>query len=147
MRRHARTTGVLALLLVIGCYSRPVSSTPTGASASAVRMPRDAARFEIDAVDDSTVRFRRLESRWLRPGMLAVAVDPRNRDALVARLRLVYVDSAKVTALVTGQVSRVTTSHFLLVARPQTRWFQNSHFWLGAVAGAAVGTAATSLSR
>ncbi len=110
-------------------------------------MPRDAARFEIDAVDDSTVRFRRLESRWLRPGMVAVAVDPRNRDALVARLRLVYVDSAKVTALVTGQVSRVTTSHFLLVARPQTRWFRDSHFWLGALAGAAVGTAARSVSR
>ena len=147
MRRHARVTGGLALLLVMACHSRTVSSTPTGASATVVRMPRDAARFEIDAVDDSTVRFRRLESRWLRPGMVAVAVDPRNRDALVARLRLVYVDSASVTALVTGQVSRVTTSHFLLVARPHTRWFRDSHFWLGAVAGAAVGTAATSLSR
>ncbi len=137
----------MLVLLTAACHSRPGTGATGRAPSTAVRMPRDASRFEIEGVEDSIVRFRRLESRWLRPGMTAVVVDPRNRDALVARLRLVYVDSAKVTALVTGQVSRVTTQHFLLVARPGVRWWRARHFWLGAVAGGMIGSAATTLAH
>ncbi len=121
-----------------------VNSTPIAAAA---RIPRDAARFEIDAVDDSTARFRPLESRWLRTGMLAIVVDSKNRDALVARVRIIAVDSTSVTALVIGQVGRVTTDHFLLVAHPKTPWWHDRRFWIGALAGGAIGTAVTRVAR
>lgn len=110
-------------------------------------IPRDAARFEIDAVDDSTARFRRQESQWVRVGMSAYAVDPINRDALVARLRILSVHGSDITALVTSQVGRVTTSHFLLITRPEQPWWRSSRFWWGAAAGGAVGAAATSLTK
>ena len=115
--------------------------------ATAARIPRDAARFEIDAVDDSTARFRPLESRWLRTGMLAIIVDPKNRDGLVARVRIVAADSTSVTALVIGQVGRVTTDHFLLVPHPKTPWWHDRRVWIGALAGGVIGTAVTSIAR
>lgn len=129
-----------------GCHHRAVVQTIAPIPA-AVRIARDAARFEIDAVDDSTARFRPLESRWLRVGMSAIVVDPKNRDALVARVRIVSADSVAVTALVVGQVGRVTTDHFLLVMHPRTRWWHDRRFWFGALAGGVLGTAATSIAR
>ena len=110
-------------------------------------IPRNAARFEIDAVDDSTARFRRQESQWVRVGMSAYAVDPINRDALVARLRILSVHESDITALVTSQVGRVTTSHFLLITRPEQPWWRSARFWWGAAVGGAVGVAATSLTK
>ena len=129
-----------------GCHRSAVVRTTPPPSAT-VRIARDAARFEIDAVDDSTARFRPLESRWLRVGMSAIVVDPKNRDALVARVRIMSADSLVVTALVIGQVGRVTTDHFLLVMRPKTRWWRDRRFWFGALAGGALGSAATRIAR
>lgn len=140
MRRSFLAVAALALT---ACHrgAAPVET------AAVKRIPRDAARFEIDAVDDSTARFRPKESQWVRVGMAAYAVDPVNRDALVARLRIQSVDKTGVTALVTSQVGRVTTSHFLLIARPDERWWRARRFWIGAAAGGAVGAAATSLAK
>ncbi len=115
--------------------------------ASVVSIPRDAARFEIDVVDDSTARFRLKEATWIRPGMVAYAVDPANRDVLVARLLLVRSDGEAMTALITSQVARVTTSHFLLVAKPETQWWRATRFWLGAAAGSALGAASVLLTK
>lgn len=133
----------VAALALTACHRGSVP-VETGA---VKRIPRDAARFEIDAVDDSTARFRPKESQWVRVGMAAYAVDPVNRDALVARLRIQSVDGSSVTALVTSQVGRVTTSHFLLIARPDERWWRARRFWMGAAAGSALGVAATSLAK
>lgn len=115
--------------------------------APASSIPRDAARFEIDAVDDSTARFRPQESQWVRVGMSAYAVDPVNRDALVARLRIKSMNGSAMTALVTSQVGRVNTSHFLLIARPAEPWWRARHFWWGAAAGGALGAAAGTLAK
>lgn len=121
-------------------HIRPV--TPTAA-----RIPRDAARFEIDSVTDSTATFRVREAEWVRPGLSSYAIDPVQRDALVARLRIVSRSGASATALITGQVTRVRPEHFLLVVRPPTPWYRARRFWAGTVVGAAVGAAGSAMLR
>jgi hypothetical protein len=103
------------------------------------RIPRDAPRFEIDSVSDSTATFRVQESRWIRVGMQGYAVDAGQRDALVARLTIMSRDSVSATALVTSQVARVRKDHMLLVLEPTRPWWKSSRFWWGSVLGAAVG--------
>ena len=119
----------------------PITVTTSG------RIPRDAARFEIESVDDSTAHFRPFEARWLRPGMEVYAVDPARRDALVARLRIVRADSGRLIALVTAQVTRVTTEHFLLAVKPTVPWYRTRRFWWGFVGGGVVGAAGATVAR
>jgi hypothetical protein len=154
---------VLVAGLMGGCHRgrvrpvSPVASVTGDSSATAappspgmrpsMRIPRDAARFEIEAVDDSTARFRPFEAKWLRTGMTVYAVDPTKRDALVARLRIVDTDSGRLVARVTGQVTRVTTEHFLLAVRPGTPWYKRGTFWSGLLAGAAVGAGGVLVAR
>lgn len=138
-----RLVGAFFVVALTACHR----ASPTSGAAAASSIPRDAARFEIDAVDDSTARFRPQESHWVRVGMSAYAVDPVNRDALVARLRIESIDGSSSTALVTSQVGRVTTSHFLLIARPDQRWWRSPRFWWGAAAGGAVAAAATAIAK
>lgn len=111
------------------------------------RIPRDAARFEIDSVTDSTATFRVREAVWVRPGLQSYVVDPAQRDALVARLRVIARHGESATALVTGQVTRVKADHFLLVVRPDTPWYKSRRFWTGTVLGATVGAGGTALVR
>jgi hypothetical protein len=111
------------------------------------RIPRDAARFEIESVDDSTAQFRRFEAKWLRKGMEVYAVDPARRDALVARLRIVRSDSGRLTALVTAQVTKVTTNHFVLAVEPPVPWYRARRFWWGALGGGLVGAAGAVVAR
>ncbi len=134
--------GVVSLALV-ACHRGPATPMPQAVA----RIPRDAARFEIDAVDDSTARFRPKEASWVRTGMTAYAVDPINRDVLVARLRVTEEDGTTATALVTSQVTRVTTSHFLLVVRPAVPWWRARSFWVGAITGTAAGAVTAVLTR
>ncbi len=108
------------------------------------RIPRDAPRFEIDSVTDSTATFRVQEARWIRVGMQGYAVDGAQRDALVARLTIVTRDSSTATALVTSQVARVKREHMLLVLEPNRPWWKSGQFWWGSVLGAAVGSLVTS---
>ena len=138
-----RFVGAALATALTACHRGAVAN----AVAPVTSIPRDAARFEIDAVDDSTARFRPQESQWVRVGMSAYAVDPVNRDALVARLRIKSIDGGAMSALVTSQVGRVTTSHFLLIARPDAPWWRSRHFWWGAAAGGALGAAATTLAK
>lgn len=105
------------------------------------RIPRDASRFEIDAVDDSTAKFRPREADWIREGMVAYAVDPLHRDALVARLRITEVHAVMITALVTSQVTRVTPAHVVLLLEPRPTWWKTRRFWIAASAGALLGGA------
>jgi hypothetical protein len=135
--------GVATALLLGACHN----GAEQGSELALPRVPRDAARFEIDVVDDSTATFRPVEARWLRTGMFAYAVDPKNRDALVARLRLQTDDGIQITALVTSQVKRVSTTHVLLIPRPIVPWYQAPRFWFGAFLGGMAGVTATVLTR
>jgi len=138
-----------ALCSTLGCFRRPAVSSSDASAASAVsaasatpgvtRIPRDAARFEIDVVDDSTARFKPREASWVRAGQVAYVVDPMQRDALVARLRVQSVWSGTAVALVTSQVTRVSASHVILMLPPPVPWWRTRRFWLGAMFGAIVG--------
>jgi hypothetical protein len=125
---------LLTAALVAGCHGAPaVSSGPLP------RLPRDAARFEIESITDSTATFRLDEAQWIRPGYSSFAVDPLQRDALIAQLRIVSRDRVTATALVTSQVAGVKRTHVLLVLRPPVPWWKQRLFWSGAGLGAMAG--------
>ena len=139
--------GFVALVTVAGSGCHRAERAPAPLMPVLPRIPRDAARYEIDAVDDSTATFRVFESRGLRAGLAAYAVDPVHRDALVARLTIVNRDSTTATALVTSQVARVTTDHVLLVPPPPRAWWRTRLFWVGAFVGSAVGVGTSAAVR
>ena len=136
---------VVVCAVLAGCSSlgRHTFSAPLAAA----RIPRDAARFEIESVDDSTARFRAVEARWIRVGATVYAVDPAQRDALVARLRVIRADSGRLTALVTSQITRVTTNHFLLAIEPAVPWYRARRFWIGVASGGVLGATSAVVSR
>lgn len=141
---------LLAVALVGACHPARLSlrgSTAAASERTLPRIPRDAARFEIDSVTDSTATFRIREARWVRPGLQSYVVDPQQRDALVARLRVIVSDSVNATALVTGQVTSVKSEHFLLVVRPERRWWQSKAFWVGTLVGGVIGAGGVVLAR
>jgi DNA mismatch repair protein MutH len=81
--------------------------------------------------------------RWLKPGMSGIAVDPKKRDDLVARFRVVRIDaSTGVTAVVTGQTTKLTTEHVAVLEEPVPRWYRRKAFWGGLLLGAALGATA-----
>lgn len=152
---YARSNVVIGLVCVValaGCHRANVRVTVADSTASRAalpaatptpspfsRIPRDAARFEIEVVDDTTARFKPREARWVKADMAAYAVDPMNRDALVARLRVVSVWNETAVAVVTSQVTRVTTRHVVLMTAPVVPWWKTRRFWLGTLLGLSVG--------
>jgi len=116
----------------------------TAVALAAVALPARAqlkgVRFEVTTVGDTTLGFKRGTERWLKAGVLGIAVDPRKRDVLVARLRVLQVArSGEVTALVTGQTTAVTTDHVVLLQEVSPRWYRRPPFWGGLLLGAALG--------
>lgn len=100
-------------------------------------------RFEVTGVGDTTVSFRAGTERWIRPGLTGIAVDPRKRDVLVARLRILRVArTGDVTAVVTGQTTAVTSDHVVLLQEVRPPWFRRRMFWGGFALGAVVGVTA-----
>lgn len=100
-------------------------------------------RFEVVGVGDTTLTFRAGTERWLKAGQRGIAVDPRKRDVLVARLRIASVDRAgKVTAVVTGQTTAITTDHVVLMQEVSPPWYRRRAFWTGMAMGAALGAVA-----
>lgn len=67
------------------------------------------------------------------------AVDPTQRDALIARLTIQRVDTAGVFAIINGRVSQVSTTHVVLMVKPALPWWKDLRFWYGAGAGVATG--------
>ena len=99
-------------------------------------------RFEITSVGDSTVTFRTGRLTWIVRSPSTIVVDPRRRDALVARLKVLSVSSAgEATAVVTGQTGRITTDHFVLAIEPRSRWYRSPLLWIGTAFGLATGFA------
>ena len=98
-----------------------------------------SVRFEITQVSDTTFRFPRGAAGWVKPGVTGKAVDPRRRDALVARFRVIQIDSGLVTALVTGQTTRVATDHIAIMSEPTKPWYRTITFWGGTLFGLVAG--------
>ena len=98
-----------------------------------------AVRFEITQVGDTTFRFPRGSAQWVKGGASGNVVDPRRRDALVARFRVARIDSGLVTAVITGQSTRVATEHIALMTEPQKPWYKTITFWGGTVFGVVLG--------
>jgi hypothetical protein len=106
-----------------------------------------AVRFEIIAVGDSTLSFRIGKAGWVHRGQAGTAVDPRKRDELVARFRIMRVRDGSATALVTGQITALTTEHVATLEEPKRPWFRAKTFWSGLVLGAALAVAGAAVSR
>jgi len=111
----------------------------TAPAALGAQAPDGAVRFEIQAVDDSTFTFAVGPRDWVKPRQRGIAVDPRRRDVLVARFVVWRVDRDTATALITGETTRLSPEHMVLLHPPPPRWFRTSLFWIGAAIGAAAG--------
>jgi len=110
------------------------------AAASPVAAQQRVHRFVVDSVGDSTFVFRVPATvGWLRAGHTGITVDPRQRDALVARFRVLNVGERRATALVTGQTAFITRDHIALVEEPPSRFFREGTFWAGSLLGAVLG--------
>lgn len=135
IRRNVRIMLTVTALSVGGCKSgrqAPVAGVPE-------RLPVEAARFSIVATTDSTVHFKAGDVRWLQIGMNGYAVDPTERDAFVARLALIGETGGEYTALVTGQVRPVDSTHVVIVERPAVPTWRKRDFWWGAAWGGVAG--------
>ena len=96
-------------------------------------------RFEITQVGDTTFRFSRGSATWVKDKATGLVVDPRNRDGYIARFTVARVDSGLVTAVITGQRSRVVTEHIAVMAEPPRPWYKGITFWAGTVFGVVIG--------
>ncbi|MFN2398664.1 MAG: hypothetical protein ABR543_08535 [Gemmatimonadaceae bacterium] len=102
-----------------------------------------AVRFLVAEVGDSTLSFPLGRHVWVEKGMRGIAVDPRQRDVLVARFEVISVTPDSATVLITGQTMRVTTDHVVLLDRPAVVFFRRKVFWAGTLLGIATGVLAT----
>ena len=125
-------------LLRTGCWALSLVLVLELSAAPAAAQSR-GVRFEITQVGDTTFRFSRGSAGWVRIGTTGIAVDPRRRDALVARFRIARIDSGLVTAVITGQTTRVATEHIAVLAEPPKPWWKGITFWAGTVFGIVVG--------
>jgi len=124
----------LAGPLWIALVALLVAAAPSVAAAQ----PRSerSQRFSITQVGDTTITFGVGRMRWVKPKQRGVAVDASQRDALIARFRVLEVTRGVATALITGQTTRVTTAHTVVMIEPAQRWYKSGRFWTGAFVGA-----------
>lgn len=116
------------LVLVLGLVAVPRA-----------RAQESAVRFEITGVADSTFSFAIGPHDWVRAGQRGIVVDPRRRDALVARFRIQRVQGGLATAVVTGQTTALSREHAALVEQPSPPFFKQPTFWIGLVLGGVAG--------
>jgi hypothetical protein len=101
-----------------------------------------SVRFEITAVGDTSFMFRPGRHTWVSAGQRGIAVDPRRRDVMVARFRVVEVIDGVANAVITGQTTNIATDHVALIVQPDPHWYQRPTFWVGALVGAVIGAVA-----
>lgn len=101
-----------------------------------------SVRFEITAVGDTSFLFRPGPHAWVSREQRGIAVDPRRRDVMVARFRVVGVKDGVATAVITGQTTNISTEHVALIVQPSPHWYQRPTFWVGTVVGAIIGAVA-----
>lgn len=129
----------MRLLLVLAALAGALLAAPSELSAQA-----RGVRFEITQAGDSTFTFAVAENGWVRPGLRGIAVDPRRRDVLIARFRVLRVRGGSATALITGQTGAVTPEYVAIVDEPQKPFLARGSFWGGVVLGALLGVVAGS---
>ena len=100
-----------------------------------------AVRFEISGVADSTFSFVVGTHEWVAGGQRGIVVDPRRRDALIARFRVTSVRDGLATAVVTGQTTPLSTQHAALLTQPSPPFWRQPTFWIGLVLGGVAGWA------
>ena len=101
-------------------------------------------RLTIMQVSDSTFAFDAANLRWIKPGERGMAVDPKRRDALVARFDVLRVENGRAIALITGATTELTTDHVVVLEVPFKPWYRSSLFWSGTIVGALLGALAGS---
>jgi hypothetical protein len=122
---------------ILACLATLLLLMPVARAAHA--QDRDV-RFAITAVGDTTVTFRAGKMTWVVRSPRAIVVDPRRRDELVARIKVLSVSSTgDATAVVTGQTGRITVDHFVVAREPPSRWYRNAYLWMGAALGLVTG--------
>ena len=128
----------LRCILRTGCWAFWLGLALVLGAPPAAAQFRDV-RFEITQVGDTTFRFPRGTAGWVKARSTGNVVDPRRRDVLVARFRVVRIDSGLVTAVITGQTTRVATEHVAVMPEPARPWYRGITFWGGAVFGLVIG--------
>ena len=103
------------------------------------RAQDSAVRFPILSVGDSTFTFSITQVPWVARGQQGIAVDPRRRDVLVARFRVLSVTDGVADALIIGQTQRVNTDHVALLREPNNAWYARRSFWVGTIGGTIAG--------
>ena len=107
----------------------------------AVAAQERAVRFEITEAQDTIFTFAVGRYPWVVPGMEGIVVDPRRRDVLVARFRVVRVQEGLATALVTGATTTLSTTQAALLDEPRKPFWRRGSFWGGLALGLGLGFA------
>jgi len=128
----ARLLRAAAVLFAVMLFS----GVPRAAAAQASER---TVRLAIMDVSDSTFSFDASNLRWIKAGERGMAVDPKRRDALVARFDIVRVENGRATALITGATTELTTDHVVVMEVPIRPWYRSSLFWSGALMGGLLG--------
>lgn len=135
LRRRLPIVGLVVGIVLV--------ALPSGAQAQ-----QRVVRFEITEVGDSTLSFKVGEAAgWVRRGQVGTAIDPRKRDELVARFRIIAIREGSAIALVTGQTTALSTDHVATLDEPKRPWFRAKTFWSGLFLGAALGIAGVAAGR
>ena len=151
-----RVIAAVTLVAAAACGGRtppkgaPAPATPAAAPRPLVRPGEAQYRFEILRTSDSTFTFLAPAAPWLAAGQRGIVVDPRRRDALVARFQTLTKRGDTVAALVTGQTTDLSTSHVVLlpyVAPRRPGGLRQRSFWLGLLTGGALGAATAIVAR
>jgi hypothetical protein len=66
-------------------------------------------------------------------------VDPRRRDALIARFRVESVREGSATAVITGQTTAIIPEHVAVLDEPRRSGYRSPAFWIGILIGGALG--------
>jgi len=140
--RRARLPAAVRWVLAAAAALVVGATAPTPASA---QMLERTVRFQVAAVGDSTFTFTPGQLRWVKTGTRGMVVDPRRRDALVARFQVLGVNGGVATALVTGQTTALTQDHVAVLEVPMRPWYASSLFWAGAILGLLGGAAIGSM--
>lgn len=138
-RRPSRLArvGAAAMVVLLALVAAP--------RAAAAQSSEHSVRLSIVEVGDSTFSFDATNLRWIKPGERGMAVDPRRRDALVARFDVLRVEKGRATALITGATTELTTDHVVVLEVPPSPWYRSTLFWSGTAAGALFGALLRSL--
>lgn len=142
--RAARVALLVPALAVAALAPRTArAQQPATPAATAPVIVDDRAHFEILSVGDSTFTFAVGSRRWVAAGARGDAVDPRRRNALVARFEVMSVASGVATALIVGETTRLNTTHVALLEVPREAFYRKGSFWGGVLAGVVAGAGLT----